>query len=124
MVLMSKTEKKYSAEIFFFSFFSTKIAIYLSLGLHKGRPGYKRSLQPLKGTPLNPDLIWIHNIDFDSVHYLSSLPNSIGQIRGIFASSMTAKIVNFWDRDPPFVCLSRAIPTKAQIIRNRIKIKV
>ncbi len=27
-------------------FFISKIAIYLSLGLHKGRPSYKRSLQP------------------------------------------------------------------------------
>ncbi len=34
--------KKY--QIFFWS----KIAIYLSLGLHKGRPSYRRSLQPSK----------------------------------------------------------------------------
>jgi hypothetical protein len=27
-------------------FFWSKIAIYLSLGLHKGRPSYRRSLQP------------------------------------------------------------------------------
>ncbi len=29
-------------------FFWSKIAIYLSLGLHKGRPSYRRSLQPSK----------------------------------------------------------------------------
>ncbi len=30
------------------SFFIKKIAIYLSLGLHKGRPSYRESLQPSK----------------------------------------------------------------------------
>jgi hypothetical protein len=30
------------------TFFSSKIAIYLSLGLHKGRTSYRRSLQPSK----------------------------------------------------------------------------
>jgi hypothetical protein len=29
-------------------FFKSKIAIYLSLGLHNGRPSYRRSLQPSK----------------------------------------------------------------------------
>jgi hypothetical protein len=29
-------------------FLIKKIAIYLSLGLHKGRPSYRRSLQPSK----------------------------------------------------------------------------
>ncbi len=29
-------------------FFGSKIAIYLSLGLHKGRPSYRKSLQPSK----------------------------------------------------------------------------
>ncbi len=32
----------------FLIFFWSKIAIYLSLGLHKGRPSYRGSLQPLK----------------------------------------------------------------------------
>jgi hypothetical protein len=32
----------------FFSFFLSKIAIYLSLGLHKGLPSYRRSLHPSK----------------------------------------------------------------------------
>jgi hypothetical protein len=36
--------KKITAENFVV-FFGPKIAIYLSLGLHKGRPGYRRSLQ-------------------------------------------------------------------------------
>jgi hypothetical protein len=31
-----------------FDIFLIKIAIYLSLGLHKGRPSYRRSLQPSK----------------------------------------------------------------------------
>ncbi len=31
-----------------FSFFCSKIAIYLSLGLQKGGPNYRRSLQPSK----------------------------------------------------------------------------
>jgi hypothetical protein len=39
--------KKYSRN-FFKSFFLTKIAIYFSLGLHKGHPSYMRSLQPSK----------------------------------------------------------------------------
>jgi hypothetical protein len=30
------------------SFFISKIAIYFSLGLHRGRPNYRRSLQPSK----------------------------------------------------------------------------
>jgi hypothetical protein len=41
--------KKITAEIFFF-FFWSKTTIYLSLGLHKGRPSYRRSLQPSKKT--------------------------------------------------------------------------
>jgi hypothetical protein len=39
-------EKKYNWNFVFF--FWSKIAIYLSLGLHKGRPSYRRSLQPSK----------------------------------------------------------------------------
>jgi hypothetical protein len=41
-------KKKYSRKFFLF-FFLSKIAIYLSLGLHKGRPSYsRRSLPPSK----------------------------------------------------------------------------
>jgi hypothetical protein len=36
-------EKKYRCKIFFIVFWS-KIAIYLSLGPHKGRPSTRRSL--------------------------------------------------------------------------------
>jgi hypothetical protein len=39
--LMTKNWKKIAAEIFFLFFF----AIYLSLGLHKVCPSYRRSLQ-------------------------------------------------------------------------------
>jgi hypothetical protein len=39
-----KVKKKNTAEICFIS----EIAIYLSLGLHKGRPSYRRNLQPSK----------------------------------------------------------------------------
>jgi hypothetical protein len=38
--------KKIHLKILFYQ----KIAIYLSLGLHKGRPSYKRSLQPSNKT--------------------------------------------------------------------------
>ncbi len=41
--LMTKNWKKITAEIFFF--FWSKTAIYLSLGLHKVCPSYRRSLQ-------------------------------------------------------------------------------
>jgi hypothetical protein len=44
-VLMTKIWKKFTVEIKFI-FFWSKIAIYLSLGLHKGRPSYRRSLHP------------------------------------------------------------------------------
>ncbi len=40
-----KIEETNTAEIFLI-FFWSKIAIYSSLGLHKGRPSYRRSLQP------------------------------------------------------------------------------
>ncbi len=39
-----KLKKKYSRK-FLFIFFWSKIAFYLSLGLYKGRPDYRRSLQ-------------------------------------------------------------------------------
>jgi hypothetical protein len=77
-----KKKNKGTAENFFYLVWS-KIAIYVFLGLHKGRPGYRRSLQPSKeniqyrycvifalldpdtdpGTLLNPDpiRIRIHN---------------------------------------------------------------
>jgi hypothetical protein len=48
-VLMTKNWKKvYNWKKFLNKFFLSKIAIYLSLGLHKGRPSYRRSLQPSK----------------------------------------------------------------------------
>jgi hypothetical protein len=40
---MTKNLKKITAEKKYF--FKTKTTIYLSLGLHTGRPSYKRSLQ-------------------------------------------------------------------------------
>ncbi len=46
-VLMTKNLKKITAEIFFY-IFGSKTDIYLSLGLHKGRPDYRRSLLPSK----------------------------------------------------------------------------
>ncbi len=46
---MTKNKKKiYSWNIIYI--FLSKIAIYLSLGLHKGRPSYRRSLQTWKKT--------------------------------------------------------------------------
>jgi hypothetical protein len=42
-----KLKKIYSWKFLFLVSLST-IAIYLSLGLHKGRPSYRRSLQPSK----------------------------------------------------------------------------
>ncbi len=47
-VLMTKNCKNFTAENFFFFFFASKTSIYLSLGLHKGRPSYRRNLQPSK----------------------------------------------------------------------------
>ncbi len=43
--LMTKNWKKITAEIFFFK---SKTAIYLSLGIHKVCPSYRRSLQLTK----------------------------------------------------------------------------
>ncbi len=42
-----KIGKKFQLKLNYI-FFWSKIAIYLSLGLHKGRPSYRRSLQPSK----------------------------------------------------------------------------
>ncbi len=42
-----KLEEKNTAE-FFFTFYGSKLAIYLPLGLHKGCSSYRRSLQPPK----------------------------------------------------------------------------
>jgi hypothetical protein len=65
-VLMTKNLKKFKAENFFIIFFGSKIAIYLSLGLYKGRPSYRRSLQPSKRTSSNskheislPYFLWV-----------------------------------------------------------------
>jgi hypothetical protein len=43
--LMTKNLKKIKAENLFFIFFGSKTALYLSLGLHKVCPSYRRSLQ-------------------------------------------------------------------------------
>jgi hypothetical protein len=43
-----KLKKKNPAEILLKIFFCSKIAIYLSIGLHRGRLSYRRSLQPSK----------------------------------------------------------------------------
>jgi hypothetical protein len=40
--------KQIQMKIFYIYIFLIKIAVYLSLGLHKGRPSYRRSLQPSK----------------------------------------------------------------------------
>ncbi len=45
--LMKKIAKKFTPEKKLY-FFSSKLAIYSSTGLHKGRPSYGRSLQPSK----------------------------------------------------------------------------
>jgi hypothetical protein len=42
------TLKKIYSWKFNFYFLGSKIAVYLSLGRHKGRPSYRRSLQPSK----------------------------------------------------------------------------
>jgi hypothetical protein len=49
-VLMTKNWKKITAEKNLIFFFNIKNwgTIYLSLGLHKGRPSCRRSLQPSK----------------------------------------------------------------------------
>ncbi len=47
-VLMTKNWKKFTAENFFFFFFFFKNCNLLSLGLHKGRSNYRRSLHPSK----------------------------------------------------------------------------
>ncbi len=46
MILMTKNWKKNYSWKKKFDIFLIKIAIYLSLDLHKGRPSYRRSLQP------------------------------------------------------------------------------
>jgi hypothetical protein len=46
-VWWSKIEKNLQLEDLI-KFFWSKIATYLSLGLHKGRPSYRRNLQPSK----------------------------------------------------------------------------
>ncbi len=103
-VWLTKLKKIFNLNFLLF-FFWSKIAIYFSLCLHKGRPSYRRSLQPLKkniqrferwnlitvfyfSVPFFPSKIrrqiqgphWIriHNNDFDSVHYLPSLPKIEG----------------------------------------------
>jgi hypothetical protein len=43
---MTKNWKKFTVKIIIY--FLSKIAIYISLGLHKGRLSYRRSLQPSK----------------------------------------------------------------------------
>jgi hypothetical protein len=47
-VFMTKFKEKNTAENFLNFFFGSKILIYLSLGHHKGRLSYRRSLQPSK----------------------------------------------------------------------------
>jgi hypothetical protein len=47
-VVMTKNWKKNTGEIFHIFFFLSKTTIYLSLGLHKGHPSYRRGLQPSK----------------------------------------------------------------------------
>ena len=47
-LLMTKICKIFQLEKKF-KFFWSKIALFLSLGLHKGRPSYKTNLQPSKG---------------------------------------------------------------------------
>jgi hypothetical protein len=45
---MTKNLKKFTAVKLFLILFGSKIAIYLSLGFHKGHPSSRRSLQPTK----------------------------------------------------------------------------
>ncbi len=47
-IVMTKNWRKENSRNCFLFFFWLKIAVYLSLGLHKGRPSYRRSLQPSK----------------------------------------------------------------------------
>jgi hypothetical protein len=45
---MTKNRKKFTAKIVSNIFLGSKIAMYLSLGLHNEFPSYRRSLQPSK----------------------------------------------------------------------------
>jgi hypothetical protein len=45
---MTKTKKKLTAGKLFYIFFGSNIAIYLSLGLHKGRTSYTEKPSSLK----------------------------------------------------------------------------
>ncbi len=58
-VLMTKNWKKITAEIKF-KFFWSKIAIYLPLGLYKGRPSYRRSFHPSKENLALQNLNFLH----------------------------------------------------------------
>jgi hypothetical protein len=55
---MTKNLKKFTIEKIYNYFFGSKIAIYLSLGLRKGGPRYRRSLQPSK------ENMALHNMKF------------------------------------------------------------
>jgi hypothetical protein len=46
--MTKKGRKEIQLTIYFYFLFDKKIAIYLSLGLHKGCPSDRRSLQPSK----------------------------------------------------------------------------
>ncbi len=45
---VQKLKKNYNCKFFIYLFFGSKIAIYLCIGLHKGRTRYRRSLQASK----------------------------------------------------------------------------
>jgi hypothetical protein len=48
-----KLKKKIQLKFPIFLFFDKKIEIYLSLDVHKGRPSYRRRLQPPKANIQN-----------------------------------------------------------------------
>jgi hypothetical protein len=97
--------KKFTAENFLFYFSLSKIAIYLSLGLHNGRPSYRRRLRPQKRTfspywiriqPIkifvDPDGSGSNNTATDDVTdlaaFLASLSLPPGSIQSPLASSL------------------------------------
>ncbi len=95
-----KLEKIYSRKKIFFLI--SKIAIYLSLGLHKGRPSYRRSLHPQKRTSST------------SKHEISSLfPTFVGH----FCPPRSGSGSNT-DADPKYWAENGSFPTAHTFMRR------
>jgi hypothetical protein len=100
---MTKNFKKITAGKLLYIYFGSKIAIYLSLGLHEGRISYRRSLQPLK----------------DNIQHFKNM-----KIENSFTFSMFVGLFSLLDPEPATQIIADPCGSGSSILAPVLRIRI